>query len=104
LIYWVFSSLGNNVSPTVITRARHTLVTHGPYRWVRHPLYTTGMLSYLSFALLAEIWLIFLIAVPAFIVLAVRTSKEEARLVERFGEDYRGYMRRTGRFLPRLQT
>jgi protein-S-isoprenylcysteine O-methyltransferase Ste14 len=58
LAYWVFSNLGNNVTPTVVTRARATLVTSGPYRWVRHPLYSMGVLALLGFTLLSENWYI----------------------------------------------
>lgn len=102
LIYWVFSNLGNNVSPTVVTRKNHTLVTSGPYRWVRHPLYTTGFLSYIGFVLLSENAFIALLAVIGMVFLRIRLPKEEARLIERFGEEYRAYMRRTGTFLPKL--
>ena len=38
-IHWVFVSLGDNVSETILTKSTHQLVTHGPYRWIRHPLY-----------------------------------------------------------------
>ena len=44
LIYWVMSSLGKNVTPTSATRKDASLVTFGPYRWVRHPLYSVGVL------------------------------------------------------------
>lgn len=102
LAYWVFSNLGTNVSPSVATRKRHQLVTSGPYRWVRHPLYTMGMISYLSFAIMAANWYIAALAVITFIILLIRLPKEEAGLIERFGDDYRRYMQQTGRFLPRL--
>ena len=39
LIVWAFQSLGSNLTDTVVTRRQHTLITHGPYRWVRHPFY-----------------------------------------------------------------
>ena len=39
LLFWTFRSLGKNLTDTVVTRREHTLVTHGPYRWVRHPFY-----------------------------------------------------------------
>ena len=42
LLYWVMSSLGKNVTPTSATRKDASLVTSGPYRWVRHPLYSVG--------------------------------------------------------------
>jgi protein-S-isoprenylcysteine O-methyltransferase Ste14 len=102
MAYWVFSHLGNNVTPTVATRSLATLVTSGPYRWIRHPLYTMGMMAYLGFALLAENWFIALMAVVSFIVLAIRVPREEAKLVEKFGDAYRNYIKITGRFLPRL--
>jgi len=102
LAYWVFSNLGTNVSSTVATRKQHQLVTSGPYRRVRHPLYTMGMLSYLSFALLAANWYIALLAIITFVILVFRLPQEEAGLIERFGDEYRAYMSRTGRFLPRL--
>ena len=38
LMYWTLSSLGRNLTDTVVTRVGASLVTHGPYRWVRHRL------------------------------------------------------------------
>src|SRR5689334_10404932 len=35
-IYWLFNSIGSGITPTSATRKQHTLVTRGPYRWVRH--------------------------------------------------------------------
>ena len=102
LAYWVFTSLGNNVSPTVATRSQATLVTSGPYRWVRHPLYLMGLISYFGFALLAENWFIALLSLLIFAIIVYRTSKEENKLVEKFGAAYIEYQRHTGRFLPKL--
>jgi len=102
MAYWVFSHLGNNVTPTVATRSSAMLVTGGPYRWVRHPLYTMSMIACLGFALLAESWFIALMAVVFFSVLAIRVPREEAKLIEKFGDAYRDYIKTTGRFLPRL--
>lgn len=101
--YWVFSNLGNNVSPSVATRQGHRLVTSGPYRWIRHPLYTMGMVSYLSFALLSANWLIAVLSLVVFVVVNIRLPQEEAGLIEKFGDEYRNYMQQTGRFLPKLR-
>ena len=98
---WVFRSLGTNVTPAVATRAEHTLVTSGPYRWVRHPLYTVGALFFGSLALVAANWFIGLMSVVALALLRLRLPKEEAALVERFGAEYRAYVTRTGRLRPR---
>jgi protein-S-isoprenylcysteine O-methyltransferase Ste14 len=104
LIYWLFSSIGSGITPTSATRKKHTLVTSGPYRWVRHPLYTIGSAMFISFGMMADNWFIAALGVLTFILMAIRTPKEEANLTEKFGNEYRDYMKRTGRFLPRLRT
>lgn len=103
LIYWMFRSIGTGITPTVATRREHRLSTSGPYRWIRHPLYTFGTLAFLSLGLIADSWFITLLAILAFILLATRTPNEEAHLVEKFGDEYREYMKRTGRYLPKLK-
>ena len=101
LIYWTFSTLGKNLTDTVITRANATLVTHGPYRWVRHPFYVTGALILASVTLLSANWLIGLLGLAVLGLLAIRTLKEEQMLIDRFGQEYRNYMTRTGMFFPK---
>ncbi len=101
-IYWLFSSLGSNITPTSATRREHKLVTSGPYRWVRHPLYTMGSALFVSFGLAADNWFIAALGLLAFIVMAIRTPTEEANLIEKFGNEYREYMKNTGAFLPKL--
>jgi len=101
-IYWLFSSIGSGITPTSATRERHVLVTSGPYRWVRHPLYTVGSSMFISFGMMADNWFIAGMGVLAFIGMAIRTPKEEANLIEKFGDEYREYMKRTGRFLPKF--
>jgi protein-S-isoprenylcysteine O-methyltransferase Ste14 len=103
MIYWLFSSIGSGITPTSATRTEHTLVTRGPYRWVRHPLYTVGSSVFISFGMMADSWFIAALGVLAFIAMAIRTPKEESNLIEKFGEEYREYMKRTGAFLPRLK-
>ncbi len=103
LLGWAQRSLGRNVTTTVVIRENHELVTDGPYRFVRHPLYTLGLLLYGSLALLSGSWFLGAILVAAFGVLLLRLPKEEAMLVERFGDRYRDYMQSTPRFLPRLR-
>ena len=104
LTFWMFRSLGKNITDTVVTRREHQLVTHGPYRWIRHPLYTFGTLFYLGLGLIAASWLIMLMACLAFFLLSLRTPKEEAQLLARFGDEYADYTESTGRYLPKLST
>jgi protein-S-isoprenylcysteine O-methyltransferase Ste14 len=101
-IYWLFSSIGSGITPTSATRRQHTLVTSGPYRWVRHPLYTVGSSLFISFGMMADNWFIAALGILAFIGMAIRTPKEEANLIEKFGDEYREYMKRTGRFFPKF--
>jgi len=103
LIYWIFNSIGSGISPTVGTRKEHKLVTHGIYRWVRPPLYSVGTLLFLSFATMADSWFIAAMAILAFILLAIRLPNEEAHLIDKFGNEYREYMKTTGQFLPKFQ-
>jgi len=96
-------SLGRNFNTTLHLRQEHTLVTSGPYHWVRHPMYTALFLLGAGFLLLTANWVVgvpLIVALPILVV--VRVGKEEAMMVEQFGAEYRAYMRRTGRFLPRL--
>ncbi|MBN2116611.1 MAG: isoprenylcysteine carboxylmethyltransferase family protein [Anaerolineales bacterium] len=100
-IYWLFSSIGSGITPTSATRQRHTLVTSGPYRWVRHPLYTVGTSLFVAFGMIADNWFIALLGALTFVIMAIRTPKEEANLIEKFGDEYREYMKHTGRFFPK---
>lgn len=101
-VYWLFSSIGTGITPTGTTRQKHTLVTHGPYRWIRHPLYTFGSVLFVSLGLIADNWFIAILGLIAFIPVALRTPKEEANLIEKFGDEYREYMKHTGRFFPKV--
>lgn len=101
LMYWTMSTLGKNLTDTVVTRANATLVTTGPYRWVRHPFYVTAALVMTCVTLASANALIGGLSLLILAMLAIRTPKEEAKLVERFGDSYRQYMNTTGRFWPR---
>ena len=83
----------------------HSLITDGPYRWVRHPLYASiiwmfygASIAYLSPLAALENALIF---VPAMIY---RARQEEDALQSAFGDAYTGYMQKTGRFFPLLRS
>lgn len=99
---WALAHLGRNVTHTVALREDHQLVTTGPYRWVRHPLYLGSAAWILGAILLSESALVLGAAAVTFAALAVRTGREEAKLAERFGDAWLEYAEATGRFLPRL--
>jgi protein-S-isoprenylcysteine O-methyltransferase Ste14 len=101
LLTWTLRSLGTNLTDTVVTRRDHTLVTQGPYRFVRHPFYGSVALLIVASAMVAANWFFLLAGVVVLGFIGARTRKEEEHLVARFGEAYRAYMKRTGRFVPR---
>lgn len=103
LLYWVMVSIGKNVSETFLTKQSHQLVTHGPYRWIRHPLYTTATIWLLALGSVASNWFMIAMALIAFIAIAVFVVPgEEVELTRKFGDNYREYQKLTGRFAPRL--
>jgi len=102
LLIWTFRSLGKNLTDTVVTRSEHTLVTSGPYALVRHPFYDTAALGAMAISLMAANWFILLTGFLVVALLIVRTKTEEEKLLVRFGDSYREYVERTGRFFPRI--
>ncbi len=104
LLIVVFRNLGTNLTDTVVTRARHTLVTCGPYRWVRHPFYVAFALAVTANSVVTANWFLALTGVVTVALIVVRTRTEEEKLIERFGDAYRDYRERTGRFIPRLKS
>ena len=102
LIVWTMRTLGRNLTDTVVTRQHHTLVVNGPYRFVRHPFYLALALWMTACSVMAANWFLLAGGLAVLSLLVIRTDAEEERLVARFGDGYREYMRRTGRFLPHL--
>ena len=100
LFAWTHHALGKNWSLALVTKEEHTLVSSGPYRWVRHPMYTTIFLQSLAFFLLSANWVIGIAGLGTSILCVARVGEEEALMVDEFGDQYRAYMERTGRFLP----
>ncbi len=102
IFFWVLRSLGQNFSTTLTIQKDQTLVTDGPYHWVRHPMYTSFVWLWVGFFLISTNWFIGLTGILGFVwAIVVRTPKEEQMMIERFGDEYLTYMKRTGRYLPR---
>lgn len=102
LAAWTFHTLGHNLTDTVVTRRAATLVTHGPYRWVRHPFYLTLALALVASVLVTGSGYLAATGIAVLLAIVARTRVEEQNLVARFGRDYEDYMACTGRFLPRI--
>lgn len=82
------------------TQSRQTLVRDGLYGIVRHPIYLSGILMGISYALIVNYlgtYVLFVAALPVFYVITVL---EERELVDRFGDAYRRYQREVPRLVP----
>lgn len=103
LLQWAQQSLGKNWSDTPRLVEGQEMIAGGPYRWLRHPIYAAFLLILGSILLISANWLIggLWIGMTSLDV-ASRIRTEEAMMVGQFGEQYRAYMRRTGRLFPRL--
>ena len=104
LIIWVQQALGSNFSTVLHVRQEHSLVTRGPYRWVRHPMYTVLFIHLAGILLVTANWYIGGVPLAALLLIVItRLGNEEQLMQEKFGEAYRAYMQSTGRFLPRYR-
>jgi len=109
LSLWLFwrshADLGLNWSVTLEVRRGHQLVKHGVYRSIRHPMYASIWLWCLAQGLMLENWLAGWYALAAFALMYfLRTPREEQMMCDFFGDEYRTYMRQTGRLLPPLRS
>jgi protein-S-isoprenylcysteine O-methyltransferase Ste14 len=98
---WTHVALGTLWSAQLQLRANHRLVTSGPYSRIRHPMYSAILAWAASLGLVMANWVPILFAFWAAVFLVARVPREEQMMIERFGDEYREYMKRTGRFLPK---
>jgi protein-S-isoprenylcysteine O-methyltransferase Ste14 len=100
-IYLVHRELGVYFSTTLVIREGHRLVRTGPYRLVRHPMYSAYLCLFIGTLLFTANWLLGLSGIAIIASLMVlRIRKEEALLLERFGTEYQAYRQSTGMFIP----
>lgn len=102
LLTWAHQTLSASFSGNLEIREQHKLVTTGPYQWVRHPIYSAIFLWSAGLALITANWFIGLIPLTFALFFILRVPLEEKMMVEAFGNEYRAYMNRTGRVIPRL--
>jgi protein-S-isoprenylcysteine O-methyltransferase Ste14 len=100
---WVHKSLGENWSPLLEITNNHKLITNGPYKYIRHPMYFQMFLWAIAQILVVSNWIAGFSGLVAWIILyLVRVPAEEKMLIEKFGNTYKEYQLRTGSFLPKL--
>jgi protein-S-isoprenylcysteine O-methyltransferase Ste14 len=97
---WARWHLGRNWSSTVTVKQDHTLIQSGPYRWVRHPIYSGMVLALFGTALAIGEPRGFLGAGLILLGFVIKLLGEEARMRDTFPSAYDAYCRRTARLIP----
>lgn len=99
ILIWGRHTLGKNWSQTVSAKTDHELVTSGPYRWIRHPMYTGGIVACLGSAIAVGGPFVFLLLLltPLFLW---RVGAEDKLMEEQFPAEYPEYKSRTKALIP----
>ena len=96
---WARQRLGRNWSQTVSTKKGHELVTSGPYRYVRHPMYIGGFIACIGSAIVGGGAWIFLLVILGAIFLW-RVGAEDKLMAQQFPNEYPDYKKRTKALIP----
>jgi protein-S-isoprenylcysteine O-methyltransferase Ste14 len=100
---WAIQTLGRLFTYYVSIQEGHEIVRNGPYRFVRHPSYTGGLVGLLGIGVCLESWLSMLVIVLVPLAgILVRIRVEERRLAAAFGEEYERYAAGRQRLIPHV--
>lgn len=105
LLFWAHGHLMENWSPIIekkFTKSRKLIVS-GPYRYIRHPIYTASFITIIGFFIFTANWI--LTGIPLIILVLFYSSKiprEEKELMNNFGKKYKDYMKSTGGLIPKI--
>lgn len=100
LIFWSGIALGRLYSPEVTLQKEHSLITTGPYRYIRHPRYLGGIVQGIGLALLFRSWIGILLTLLFVAAILFRIKDEEVLLSKEFGETWKAYSQNSWRLLP----
>jgi protein-S-isoprenylcysteine O-methyltransferase len=101
ILVWARQHLGRNWSQAVANKVGHELVTSGPYRYVRHPMYAGGLIACTGSAIACGGVFVFLLIILGAVFLW-RVGAEDALMARQFPSQYSDYRRRTPALLPFL--
>ena len=94
--WWIHKTLGENWSPVLEIRKGHKLIIKGPYKYVRHPMYTLFYIFAIGLLLSISNWFVGLFALLSWHLLyVIRVSTEEKMMLEQFGIEWENYCKRT---------
>ncbi|MBU0975319.1 isoprenylcysteine carboxylmethyltransferase family protein [Patescibacteria group bacterium] len=98
---WGRLHLGHNWANQIKIYQKHTLITNGPYRFVRHPLYASLIWMCIAGALIYSNWLVALLSLIIFVPMMSYRAKHEEIILETRFDNYKEYKSKTGMFFPR---
>ena len=100
---WCHKHLDKNWSNVLEIKKDHRLIQTGPYKKIRHPMYTHFWILIISQGFFLNSWIVLSYGILAWGVLYfLRVKKEEEMMIEEFGEEYKEYMKKTGRLFPKI--
>jgi protein-S-isoprenylcysteine O-methyltransferase Ste14 len=100
LVFWSGFALGRLYSGDVTLQENHHLVTDGPYRCIRHPRYSGGILLGFGLSLIFNSWIGLLTSGIFIGIVFIRIKDEESLMLESFGQEWEGYCEHTWRLIP----
>jgi protein-S-isoprenylcysteine O-methyltransferase Ste14 len=98
--FWARARLADNWSSSVTLKRDHELIDDGPYRWVRHPIYTGLLVALAGAALAVGEWRGVIAVALAAVALWRKLRLEEAVMRRQFGDTYDRYAARTRALIP----
>jgi len=101
--FWARFYLGENWSGAVTVKVGHQLIRTGPYRWVRHPIYTGLISAMLGTALVRHQVRGIFATVLAYVGFKIKSKIEERTMISTFGNEYDNYRQTTGAIVPKLR-
>jgi protein-S-isoprenylcysteine O-methyltransferase Ste14 len=100
LVLWAITTLNRHETAVMPNKSASNLVTSGPFRWVRNPIYLGDVLIFLGVAEVTKnIWFVVLGLVFAGLVTWLAILPEERHLEAKFGDEYRAYKAKTRRWI-----
>lgn len=99
---WCYAAMGAAWRIGIDTEKTTSLVEAGPYRRMRHPIYSFQMVMLIGALLLLPTFASLAILLLHFICASIKAADEEKHLTTVYGEEYRAYRGRSGKFFPRL--
>ena|ERR1051326_1670464 len=98
--FWARFTIGRNWSGNITLKKEHELVQHGPYRWVRHPIYTGLILMLFGTVLVLGRAAGLISLALAFLSFWIKLRDEETLMLQHFPNQYRAYQERVKRLIP----